>query len=140
MTLLHKYSALLKLLDEKMKSDAEYSLFLSFLEDIKTQTKEQITTDGINLTADDLENLPPEMLAQLGLSDSDYVELDIVRIINGFGGMASLDKILVNLYREKNEIFERTGLNAKLYRMIKKGLIYGVPGRKGVYSTRFQGN
>ena len=140
MTLLKKYSALLKTIDEKMKSDAEYSRFLEFVEELQNIPAGQSNTDGINLTADDLANLPPEMLAQLGLNDSDYLELDIVRIITGFGGIASLDKILISLYREKNEIFERTGLNAKLYRMIKKGLIYGVPGRKGVYSTRFQGN
>ena len=113
MTLLKKYSALLKTIDEKMKSDAEYSRFLEFVEELQNIPAGQSNTDGINLTADDLANLPPEMLAQLGLNDSDYLELDIVRIITGFGGIASLDKILISLYREKNEIFERTGLNAK---------------------------
>lgn len=49
--------------------------------------------------------------------------------------MASLDKLIVACYRERKEVHKRALLNAKLYRMTRKGLIWGVPKKKALYTT-----
>jgi hypothetical protein len=51
------------------------------------------------------------------------------------GGVLSLDKIMVELYRRTREIPKRTTITSRLYRMAQKGMIYNVPGKKGIYST-----
>ena len=52
------------------------------------------------------------------------------------GGIASLDQILVGLYRNSGELWKRNTLTSKLYRMAQKGVVFQVPEKKGVYSTR----
>ncbi|TWC65285.1 hypothetical protein FBX98_11448 [Burkholderia sp. SJZ115] len=75
------------------------------------------------------------MLAELSLNDSDRKDFLIVEIIDDIGGTASLDRILVNLYKRTGEIEKRTKLVSRLYRMVSKDLIYQSPDRKGVYTT-----
>ena len=78
--------------------------------------------------------LPALKMARI--SESDKAEFTIVSLIDESGGVASLDQILVALYRKTGEISKRLGLNSRLYRMVQKGLIHSVPGKKGVYSTK----
>ena len=89
-----------------------------------------------SLRLDELEGLPPELVAELSISESDKTEYAIIRIIEDCGGMAAIDRILVNLFRHTGEIHKRNTLTSRLYRMAQKGEIFAVPSKKGFYSTR----
>jgi hypothetical protein len=83
---------------------------------------------------DDLSDLPPELLKEL--SDSFKGETDpLIRIINDRGGTASLDEILVDLFRKYREVGKRPIISNKLYRFSKRGLCAPMPGKKGFYTT-----
>src|SRR6202023_556331 len=66
----------------------------------------------------DLSDLPPELLAEL--SDNVKGEQDvIIQIINDRGGVATIDEILIDLYRKHQEIGKRAVISNKLYRLSK---------------------
>ena len=90
----------------------------------------------LSLTWEEIEDLPEELMAELSISESNKTEFTIVSIINANGGIASLDQILVALYRKTGEILKRVNMNSRIHRMMQKELIYNVPGKKGVYSTQ----
>jgi len=89
----------------------------------------------LSLTIDDIEGLPPELIGELSLSDADKTEFAIVNAIEEAGGIISLDKLLIGLYKKTGEVHKRTSLYSRLNRMVSKNLIYYVPGKKGIYST-----
>lgn len=91
--------------------------------------------DKPSLSWDELEGLPEELVAELSISDSDKTDFNIIGLIREAGDVASLDRIILNLYKQTGEIVKRANLNARLYRMVQKEQIYSVPGKKGVYST-----
>jgi len=88
----------------------------------------------VALSWDEIEGLPEELLKELSLSDSDRTEFNILSSVRELGGVASLDRLLVHIYRQSGEIMKRVALNQRLYRMTQKELLHGVPGKKGVYS------
>lgn len=88
------------------------------------------------LSWEEIEGLPPEVMEELSISDSDRVEFNIAAGVVALGGVASLDRIIVHLWKEFSEVHKRTTLNQRLYRMTQKEMIYSVPGRKGVYSSQ----
>lgn len=90
---------------------------------------------SLRLTPDEIRDLPDELLEQLSISESDRKDFLIVDIINDLGGITSVDKILVTLYRKTGEVEKRTRLVSRLYRMQQKGLIFPSATRKGVYAT-----
>lgn len=137
MNLADKHRLFLELILSRLTSPEEQQNYAEFVSDLESLSCPPLLFyDSINLTPDDLEGLPPEVIEQLGLNESDYYEMELVRLINKVGGVVSLDKLIVLLYKEKNEVAGRTPLNARLYRMMKKSLVYSVPGKKGVYSTK----
>ena len=77
-------------------------------------------------------DLPQELLEELSIAKSDELEDQIATVINAYGGTASLDQILVGLYRKFRVTQKRRFLQNKLYRMT---MIWSVPGKKGVYTT-----
>lgn len=89
----------------------------------------------LSLTIEDIEGLPDELVRELSLSDGDKTEFAVVNAIEEAGGIISLDKLLIALYKKTGEIHRRNLLISRLARMAGKGTIYYVPGRKGVYST-----
>lgn len=91
---------------------------------------------NITLSLEDIEGLPPELMAELSISEADKLEFTIVELINEAGILLSLDKIIIGLYKKTGEIHKRSTLTSRLYRMIQKKLIYSVPYRKGIYSTQ----
>lgn len=104
------------------------------------QSNEPDDEDGpqqlsLGLTPDDLDGLPPELIAELNITEADKFEGYVVRKIRDAGGVLTLDKLLIACWRERNEIHKRNLLNAKLYRMTRKGLIWTVPNKKAVYTT-----
>lgn len=90
---------------------------------------------ALYLTPQELEGLPPELIKELSITESDKKDFAIVQIIDELGGVTSVDKILVGLYWNTGEIEKRTRLVARLYRMQQKGLVYAHPEKKGVYAT-----
>lgn len=79
-----------------------------------------------------IHDLPEELLAELSVAKTDELEDQIVTVINAYGGTATLDQILVGLFRKFKVIQKRRFIQNKLYRM---DMVWSVPGRKGVYST-----
>lgn len=77
-------------------------------------------------------DLPPELLEELSIAKTDELEDQIVTVINAYDGEASLDQILVGLFRKFKVSQKRRFLQNKLYRM---PMVWSVGGRKGVYTT-----
>lgn len=94
-----------------------------------------IDGDSLSLKWSEVQDLPPELLEELSITDSDKLDYSIVGLMEKLGGIATLDRILVDVYKLTGEVLKRSSLNARLYRMTQKSMIYSVEGRKGVYST-----
>ena len=77
-------------------------------------------------------DLPAELLEELTVGKGDDLEDQLVTVINSYGGEASLDQILVGLYRKFKLLQKRRFIQNKLYRM---DMIWSVEGKKGVYTT-----
>jgi hypothetical protein len=87
------------------------------------------------LSWDEVKDLPPELVAELSVSEGDKLEFDMISILSDCGGVASLDRVLMELYRRTGEIYKRSWITNRLYRMAQKESIFSVPGKKGVYSV-----
>ena len=90
---------------------------------------------GVHLSLADIEGAPQELLEELSVSESDRQEMFIADIIDGFGGVASLDKIIVFLHKRTGTVVKRNTMVSKLYRMAEKRMIFNVPGKRGIYSS-----
>lgn len=77
-------------------------------------------------------DLPAELLEELSIAKTDDLEDQLVTVINAYGGEASLDQVLVGLYRKFKISQKRRFLQNKLYRM---DTVWSVDGRKGFYTT-----
>ena len=90
---------------------------------------------GIYITPADIEGLPQELIDQLNLNSPEFKDFVLVDVIDSLGGIGSIDKILIELYKKSGEIENRNKLMNRLYRMSAKGLIYSDPTKKGIYSN-----
>jgi hypothetical protein len=88
----------------------------------------------LSLGIEELEGLPEELIKELSLSDGDKTEFAIINAIEEAGGVISLDRLLIALYKKTGEIYKRTPLTSRLARMANKNSIHYVPGKKGAYS------
>ncbi|NBB80962.1 MAG: hypothetical protein GVY36_16205 [Verrucomicrobia bacterium] len=79
-----------------------------------------------------LHDLPDELLSELSVSKTDELEDQLVTVINAYGGEASLDQILVGLFRKFQVVQKRRFIQNKLYRM---DVVWSVQGKKGHYTT-----
>jgi hypothetical protein len=77
-------------------------------------------------------DLQSELLEELSIAKADEIDDQLVTVINAYGGEASLDQILVGLYRKFKVSQKRRFLQNKLYRM---DMVWNVEGRKGMYTT-----
>jgi hypothetical protein len=126
-----------------LKSASGFADLAKFLEEI--QSKGTHRTAYLNrgdspqkrilLTYEDIDGAPEELIKELNISDADRQELQIEFLIAQHGGVLSLDKILVELYKKTGDVPRRNTVTSRLYRMAARGMIYNVPGKKGVYST-----
>ena len=80
----------------------------------------------------DIHDLPQEVLDELSIATADKIDDQIVTVINAYGATATIDQILVGLYRKFKVGQKRRFLQNKLYRM---SMVWSVPGKKGVYTT-----
>lgn len=87
------------------------------------------------LTFEEINGLPDDLLKELNLTEADRLDLVVEHLIAEANGVLSLDKILVGLYRKTGEVVRRNTIISRLYRMAGRGMVYNVPGKKGVYST-----
>jgi hypothetical protein len=85
---------------------------------------------------DDLSDLPGELLAELSDRATKGAIDPLVKIIADRGGVASLDDILIDLFRKQGLISKRTLVANKLHRLSKQGAVWSLPGRKGLYTTK----
>ena len=98
---------------------------------LQEQNKER---QRLSLAWDEIANLPPELVTELSVSDADRAEFNVLSAIENAGGVASLDRILVGYYRLTGDVMKRQQMINRIYRMSQKGLLFPVPGRKGVYA------
>lgn len=124
-----------------METAGQFKGLLSYI--VSLEAGKQMLSAGsgkkpipLALTFDEIEGLPPELIQELSVSDGDRMDFAILRIIENGGGISSLDRILVGIYKETGEVMKRTTLTSKVYRMSQKGLLFSVPNKKGVYSTQ----
>jgi hypothetical protein len=119
----------------------QFRSLLQFLED--TQSKDLHKTPNITgidptgaLMPKELIGLPQELIDELITGGGiDPQELMIVQLIEGAGGMLSLNRIQIGIYKNSGEIIKRPNLTAKLYRMVQSGMILRMPKKKGIYTT-----
>ena len=97
------------------------------LEELRRITKPIPSTYG------DLSDIPPELMKELAGIKVDDLEQQLFTIIKSGAGEVQLDSVLIELFRRFKIIQTRKFLQNKLWRMAQKGVIYSVPGRKGVY-------
>lgn len=93
-------------------------------------------TKGLHLSWNELEDLPEELLEELSLTEADKLEYSIAELIENCGGVVSLDRLLVEIFKLTGKVLKRQNLNARLYRMAQKEMIFNVPSKKGVYSSQ----
>jgi Fe2+ or Zn2+ uptake regulation protein len=125
------------------KAGESFSKLSGFLEEIRRKgtrdtaylNRGSSPQKRIQLTYEDIENAPEELLKELNVSETDKQELLVEYLIAQEDGVLSLDRIMVDLYKRTREVPKRSTLISRLYRMVNRGMIYNVPGKKGVYST-----
>ena len=91
--------------------------------------------EKINISLTDLQDIPPELLEELSVSETDIQEMVIEDIIIKNSGVISLDKLIVKFFHRQKEVLRRNTLTSRLYRMAEKGMIFNVPGKRGYYSS-----
>ena len=129
--------------DIHLKTAQKFAELAKFLEEI--QKKGTSNTGYLNrgdapqkrlfLTFEEIEGAPDDLLKELNISDTDKQDMLIEYIIAESGGILSLDRIIVELYKRMRDIPKRNTITSRLFRMAGRGMIYNVPGKKGVYST-----
>ncbi len=82
-----------------------------------------------------LHELPQELLNELSVAKTDEFDHQLVTVINSYGGEASLDQILIGLYKKFAVTQKRRFTQNKLYRMTKAGVVWSAGGKKGIYTT-----
>lgn len=90
----------------------------------------------LSLTTEDIEGLPEELIKELNISAKDKTEFAITTAIEDAGGIISLSKLLIALYKSTGEIYRRIDIANRMARMANKNIVFYVPGKKGIYSNK----
>jgi hypothetical protein len=83
----------------------------------------------------DLSDLPPELLKELSEEATRGVAHPLIEIIDGRGGTATLDEILIDLYRRYKKVGKRASVAQRLSVLSRRGLCRLVSGATGHYTT-----
>ncbi len=118
-----------------LETTQQFESLLELLLNLEKTSKEKKSNFQYSLFPNDLEGLPKELLNELSISDADKEEFVILEIIEKNGGTMSLDQILIQYYKSSGKIIKRAPMTNRLYRMGQKGIIFSLPGKKGIYST-----
>lgn len=119
-----------------VKLEQEINSLNNKINDIETSKAKKSGQLTLSLTPDDLDGLPDDLISELSISGANKSEYSIMKLLEDFGGIMSLDQIIVGLYRMTKEINKRVAVTNRLYRMTTKGLVFSVPNKKGVYSLK----
>jgi len=84
----------------------------------------------------DVKNLPDELKNQLQICNLNDEEERILEVFQSLEGYASIDEVMVGLYRKFNIIANRQLITNRLYRMKIKGLLNKIAGKKGIYANK----
>lgn len=121
---------------EKQQGGAMHDKLISYATALDAAADRLLVLEGLTSALPpelgNIHDLPTELLGELSVAKTDELEDQIVTVINAYGGEASLDQILVGLYRKFKVTQKRRFLQNKLYRM---EMVWGVDGRKGIYTT-----
>lgn len=134
-------------------SQSEIQKQIDILEDIKEYinksesefateniTEEALLNDILNnpesLTPFAISSIPADLKDEISLTDTDKFEIEVINLINkAKNKRMSLNNLLVALKLTTGIAYSRSILNNRLYRMVKKDILFSVPGRKGLYTT-----
>lgn len=119
----------------KLRAISEHIVALQTSLQEQVSSKPPASEKQLSLSLDEIQGLPEALIKELSI-DTEKTEFLITSLIDEAGGILSLDKILIGLYKRTGEIHKRTTLNNKIYRMVQRGELFSVPNKKGVYSTR----
>jgi hypothetical protein len=108
------------------------------LERRKTDASQEIDRD-LALSAG-MADLPAELLKELSFGRADPLEAQIVAVLRGLGGTATLDQILVGLFRKFKIIQKRRFVQNKIWRMIRKGRVCTIKGTRGLFGLSSPAN
>ena len=80
---------------------------------------------GLTVTEKDLEGLPTELLSQLRITTSQpqknlQRDLDVIKKL---GDYFDIDAFIFQYYSDYKKVLKREVANAKLYRLLKKGVL-----------------
>lgn len=131
-----------------------FQLLLPYLEALPVQTSAQVAAPKESLlpqTVDPLaavlqsptqvnpallEGLPPELIEQLAISDTDKFQWQVVELVNRTPDrIISIEVLLIALYKTTGKVLERAELSNRIYRMMRKKMVFSVNGKKGWYTT-----
>lgn len=112
-------------------SEARFDLADKLNEVIEELIRLSSLTSALPPELGNVHDLPSDLLKELSIANTDELEDQIVTVINSYGGEASLDQILVGLFRKFKVVQKRRFLMNKLYRMV---MVWSVAGKKGVYT------
>ncbi|WP_370469887.1 hypothetical protein [Snodgrassella alvi] len=89
-----------------------------------------------NLTPFAVRSLPEDLKEEISLNDTDKFEIDVLNLVDrAKNKRISINNLLIALRITTGKTYSRTILNNRLYRMVKKNILFSVPGRKGLYTT-----
>lgn len=81
-------------------------------------------------------SIPEDLKDEISLTDTDKFEIDVLNLIDkAKGKRISINNLLIALKIHTGITYSRSNLNNRLYRMVKKDILFSVPGRKGLYTT-----
>ena len=81
-------------------------------------------------------SIPEDLKDEISLTDTDKFEIDVLNLIDkAKGKRISINNLLIALKISTGVMYSRSNLNNRLYRMVKKDILFSVPGRKGLYTT-----
>lgn len=86
------------------------------------------------IAASDLSDLPGELLKELRLGPRTSLDAQILDVFQAMGGTATLDDILIGLYRKFSVVQKRRFLQNVLWRMVRKGHLVARRSERGWFS------
>ena len=89
---------------------------------------------GRAAVANDLTDLPEELLKELRLGPRTSLDAQILDVFNALGGTATLDEVLIGLYRKFAVVQKRRFVQNAIWRMIRKGHLTALRGERGRFS------
>lgn len=80
-----------------------------------------------------LSDLPESIRSELSIEKKKSKSSLVLEAMKKLDGIASIDEILVTVYRDCGVIFKRAYLSNFMYRLCSRGIVSRVKRRKGIY-------